>query len=110
MSSVGHVAEETRRVCGVAEAEISKTKSVHDAVESKVASLVAHAKVSTAHITGVLSKCVEEIAAHSEAQTLRIVEVVTQQLEREIQAAAASTTATVEVQTCIVVEGMRREV
>ena len=39
MSGVGRVAEETRRVRGVAEAAIAEAKSVHDAVESKVASL-----------------------------------------------------------------------
>ena len=67
MSSVGRVAEETRRVCGVAEAAIAEAKSVHNAVECKVALLVAHAKVSTAQVIGVLSKRVEEIAVHSEA-------------------------------------------
>ena len=44
MSNVGHVVEETRRVRGVTEAAIAEAKSVHDEVESKVASLVAYTK------------------------------------------------------------------
>ena len=67
MSSVGHVAEETRHVRGIAEAAIAEVKSVHDAVESKVASLVAYAEARTVHVIGVLSKRVEEVVAHSEA-------------------------------------------
>ena len=110
MSAVGCVVEETRHVRGVAEAAIAEANSVHDAVESKVASLMAYAKASTAHITGVLSKRVEEVAAHSEAQVSRVAEVVTQQLEKEIQAAVTSTAMTAKVQMCIVVEGMRRDV
>ena len=106
MSSVGHIVEETCCVHGIAEAINAKVESVHDAVESKVASLVAHAKVSTAHVTGVLSKCIEEVVVHSKSQTLHVAEVVTQQLEREIQAATTSTAATAEVKTCTVVEGM----
>ena len=110
MSGVGCVAEETRLVCGVAEAPIAKVKSVHDVVENKLASLVVQAKASTAHITGVFSKRVEEMAAYSKVQTSRVAEVVTQQLEREIQAVATSTATTAEVQTCTVVEGMHREI
>ena len=41
MLSVGHVAEETRRVRNVVEAAIAEAKSVHGEVESRVASLVA---------------------------------------------------------------------
>ena len=43
MSSVGCVVEEIRRVRGVPEVAIAEAKSVHDAVESKVASLAVHA-------------------------------------------------------------------
>ena len=67
MSGVGRVVEETRCVRGVAEATIAEAKLVHDAVESKVASLATHAEASTVHVTCVLSKRVEEMAAQSEA-------------------------------------------
>ena len=67
MAGIGCVTEETRHVCGVAEATIAEAKSVHDEVENKVASLVAYAEVSTAHVTDMLSKRVEEAAAQSEA-------------------------------------------
>ena len=63
MLSVGHVAEETRRVRNVVEAAIAEAKSVHGEVESRGATLAAQAKASTAHIVGVLSECVQEVAA-----------------------------------------------
>ena len=75
MSNVGHVVEETRRVRGVTEAAIAEAKSVHDEVESKVASLVAYAEASTAHVTRVLSKRVEEATAihkHRHRMLLRL--------------------------------------
>ena len=49
-------------------------------------------------------------AEHSEKQMLRVAEVVTQQLERQIKVAVTSTTAIVKVQTCIAIEGLRRDV
>ena len=55
MSGVGRVAEATLRVRGVAKAASAEAKSVHEVVESKVASLTAQADASVAHITGVLS-------------------------------------------------------
>ena len=82
MSGVGRVAEETHYVRGVAEAAMAEEKSVHNMVESKVASLAAYAKVSTVHVICVLSKCAKEAAAHSEVQALRVAQAVTQQLEK----------------------------
>ena len=67
MSSIGRVAEETVRVRGVAEAAIAEAKSVHEAVESKVASLTAQTDASVAHITGVLLERVQQVAEHSDA-------------------------------------------
>ena len=69
MSSISHVAEETRRARSIAEAVISKAKSVHGEVESKVASLVAQAEASTTHIADALPKRVGEVAAETEAKT-----------------------------------------
>ena len=67
MSGVGQIADETRRVRGVAEAAIAEARSVHAEVESRVASLAAQADASTPHIIGVLSQCVQEVAEHSDA-------------------------------------------
>ena len=52
---------------GVAKAAIAEAKSVHEAVESKVASLTAQADASVAHITSVLSERVQQVAEHSQA-------------------------------------------
>ena len=41
MSGVGHVMEETRRVCGIAETAIAEAKLVHGEVESRVVLLAA---------------------------------------------------------------------
>ena len=80
---VGRVAEETHRVCNVAKVAIAKAKSVHGAVESRVASLMAQAEASTVHIVGVLSECVQEVAAHLEEQASPVADVVSQQLEKD---------------------------
>ena len=90
MSSIGRIAEETRRVCGVAEAAIAKAKSVHGEVESRVASLAAQAEANTTHIADALSKCVSKVAAQSEVQTSRIIGTIAQGLEQNIEAAVVS--------------------
>ena len=73
MSGVGRIAEKTHRACGIVEAAIAKVKSVHGEVESRVASLVAQAEASTAHIADALSKCVSEVVADTEAKASRAV-------------------------------------
>ena len=70
MSGVGRITEKTRRAHGIAEAAIAKVKSMHGEVESRVASLVAQAEASTAHIAYALSKHVSEVAADTEAKAL----------------------------------------
>ena len=107
MSGVGRVVDETCRVRKVADAAIAEAKSIHSEVKNKVASLLAHATVNTAHALEVLSGRVQEVTAHSEAQALRIVETVTQQWEKEIEAAATSAATTAELNTRIAMEGMR---
>ena len=67
MSGVGQIADEARRVRGVAEAAIAEARSIHGEVESRVASLVAQADASAAHIIGVLSQHVQEVVEHSDA-------------------------------------------
>ena len=67
MSSIGRVAEETLHVRGVAEAAIAEAKSVHEVVESKVASLTVRANASVVHITNVLPERVQQVAEHSDA-------------------------------------------
>ena len=104
------VADETRRAREVAEAAIAEARSVHGEVQSKVASLTAHANASAAHAVEVLSGRVQEVAEHSQAQTSCVAVAVAQQLEKEIEAAAMSTATTAEIQTRTAVEGMRRDV
>ena len=72
MSGVGRVAEETFHVHGIAEAAIAEAKSVYEVVESKVASLIAQANASIAHITGVLSERVQQVAEHSDVQASHV--------------------------------------
>ena len=110
LSVVGQVADATRRAREIAEAAITEAKSMHSAVESEVASLMACADASTVHAVEVLSGRVQEMAAHSDAQTSRVAKAVTRQLESEIQATAMSTAATAELNTCAAVEGMRQDV
>ena len=93
MLSVGHVAEETRRVRNVVEAAIAEAKSVHGEVESRVAFIKAQAEASTVHIVGVLSERVQEVAAHSKVQPSRIADAVSQQLKRGLEAIATSASA-----------------
>ena len=99
MSSVGHVTEETVHVRGIAEAAIAEAKSVHEAIESKVASLTAQADASIAHITGVLSERVQQVAEYSDAQASRVAGEILQQLEKGLEAVATSAAATSERQT-----------
>ena len=98
MSNVDRVAEETHRARGIVEATIAEAKSVHGEVESRVASLVAQAKVSTAHIADVLSKRVSELAAQSEVHTLHIGGMMAKRLEQNIEAATVSIAATSETE------------
>ena len=107
MSGDCRIAEETRYARGITEAAIAKAKSVHGEVESRVASLAAQAKASTAHIAGALSKRVGGMAAETEAKTSYTIGTIAQQLEKEIEAAAVSTAATSDQRTCSAIEGLR---
>ena len=92
------------------EAVIAEAKSVHGEVESRVASLVAQAKASTAHIVDSLSKCVSEMMAQTEAKTSRAVGTIDQHLEKEIEVAAVSTVATSEQRMCMAIDGLHAEI
>ena len=83
MSGVGIVTEETRQARGIIEAAIAKAKSVHDEVESRVASLVAQAEASSVHIADALSKRVGEVAVESEAKTSHSVGTVANSWKRK---------------------------
>ena len=107
ISGVGHIAEETHRARGIAEAAIAKAKSVHGEVESRVASLAVQAKASTTHIANALSKCVSEVMAQTEAKTPRAIGTMAQQLEREIEVVAISTATTSKQKTRSAVDGLR---
>ena len=61
MSDVGRMADETRRAREVAEAAIAKARSMHREVQSKVASLTAHADANATHAVEVLSGRVQEV-------------------------------------------------
>ena len=106
MFSAGRVTEEIRHTRGIAEAVFAEATSVWSQVESRVASLVAQAKVSTAQAVGALSKCVEEVAAHLEEQTSCVVGTVAQQLEKNIEVAAVSPATTSERNTCLAVNSL----
>ena len=110
MSGVGRVAEETLRVRGVAEAAIAEAKSVHEAVESKVASLTAQADASIALFTGVLSERVQQMAEHSDEQASCVAVEISQQLEKGLEAVATSVAATSERQTWTAVEDMQNQI
>ena len=60
MSGISRVAEETRYVCGIAEAAIAEAKSVHGEVESRVASPAAQAEASMAQVVGTPSEHIKE--------------------------------------------------
>ena len=109
-SGVGQVADETRRAREVAEAAIAEARSVHGAVESRVAALSARADESTTHAVEVLTEQMRQTAAETEAKASRTVGTVVQQLEKEITAAAMSAAATAEVTTRTMVEGVKRDV
>ena len=96
ISSVGRVAEETLRMSGIAKAAIAEAKSVHEVVESKVASLTVQANASVAHITNVLSERVQQVAEYSNAQASRVAGEISQQLEKGLEAVAMSAAATSE--------------
>ena len=110
MSGVSCGTEETYCVRDVTQAAIAEVKSVHGEVESKVASHVAQAEASTAHIVGVLSERVKEVVAHLEVQASHVVDVITQQLEKGLEAIATSTAATFERHMRTTVEERRQEV
>ena len=73
-SSVGVVANQTRRAQAVAEAEIAQVRSVRDEVSSKLAEVVKRADVSTSSVVENLTGRMEQVAAYSDAQTSRSVE------------------------------------
>ena len=110
MSGVGRIAEETRQARGIVEVAIAEAKSVHGEVESRVASLVAQAEASTAHIADALSKCVSEGTVQNQAKMLRAVGAVAQQLEKETEAAAVSTITTSEQRTGSAVNELHAEI
>ena len=66
ISGVGRIAEETHRVRGVVKAAIAEATSVHGAVKSRVALLVAHAEASTVHMVSELSKCIADAVGHTQ--------------------------------------------
>ena len=109
-SSVGQVADETRRTRKVAKAAIAEARSVHSEVKSQVAALLARADESTAHVVELLTEQVQQTAAKTEAKASRTIGTVVQQLEKEITVAATSTAKTAEVTTRTMVEGVRRDV
>ena len=109
-SGVGQVADEIRRVRKVAETAIAEARSVHGAVESRVAALSARADESTVHAMEFLTEQVRQTVAETEAKVSRTVGTIVQQLEKEITAAATSATAMAEVTTLTMVEGVRRDV
>ena len=110
ISGVDQVAGETRRTCEIAESAIAEARSVHGAVESRVAALSARADESTARVVEVLTEQVQKATAETEAKASRTVGTIVQQLEKEITAAATSTAATAEITTRTVAEGLRKDV
>ena len=94
----------------VVEAAIAEARSVHGEVESRVALLAVQADVSTAHIVGVLSQCVQEVVEHSDAQASCVAGEVSQQLEKGLEAVAMSTVAMSEWQTRTAIEEMQNQV
>ena len=66
LSGVGQVADAMRQAREIAEAAIAEVKSIHSAVESEVALLMACADASTAHAVEVLSGRVQEVTTHSD--------------------------------------------
>ena len=73
-SGVGQVADETRRAREVAEATIAEARSVHGAVESRVAALSVRADESTTHAVEVLTERMRQTAAETEAKASQTVE------------------------------------
>ena len=107
---MGQVADETCRARKVVEAAIAEMRSVHGAVESRVAALSAHANESTSHVVEVLTEQVQRTAAETEAKASQTVGTIVQQLEKEITAATTSTATTAELATRMIVEGVKRDV
>ena len=77
-SGVGQVADETRRAREVAEAAIAEARSVHGAVESRVAPLSARADESTTHAVEVLTEQMRQTAVETEAKASRTVGTIVQ--------------------------------
>ena len=77
-SGVDKVVDETRRARKVAEATIAEARSVHGAVESPVAALLARAAESATQTVEVLSEHVQRMAAETEAKTSQTVGTVVQ--------------------------------
>ena len=110
ISGMDQVAGETRRAREIAESAIAEARSVHGAVESRVAALSARADESTARVVEVLTEQVQKATAETEAKASRTVGTIVQQLEKEITVAATSTAATAEITTRTVAEGLRKDV
>ena len=72
------MAEATQCAYGIAEAAIAEATPVHNQVDSRVASLVVHAKASTAQTISALSERIREVMGHTEEQTSCIVGTVAQ--------------------------------
>ncbi|MCG8318373.1 MAG: hypothetical protein MI921_02615 [Cytophagales bacterium] len=110
MSGVGQVEEANRCARCIVEAAVAKETSIRSQVESRVASLVVHAKASTAQAVSALSECMKEVAVHMEEQTSCIVGAVAQQLKKEIEAFAVTVATTSEKHTRSAVYGLHEEV
>ena len=67
VSSVGRGEVETHRVCKIVEATTAEAKSVHDEVESRVATLPASADASAVRMSEEIVSRVQEVVAYSDA-------------------------------------------
>ena len=72
-SSVGMVADETRRVRNVAEEAIAEARSLHAEIESKMGEVVSRVDVSASNVADSLTGQVREAVAHSDEMTNRAV-------------------------------------
>ena len=72
-SSVGMVAEETRRVKNVAEDAIAEARSLRSEIESKMGEVATRVDVSASNVADSLTGQVREAVAHSDEMTTRAV-------------------------------------
>ena len=77
-SGVGQVVDATRCARKVAEATIAEARSMHGAVESRVAALSACADESTMHAVEVLTEQMQRTAVETKAKASRTVGTVVQ--------------------------------